>query len=541
MYAVSNEYKTHINNSYSRSTKSKLVIDGVEYLDDVIMTCPKISYSNSAFIGGFPSKICTFDIKNVDGTLDLHNKWIEVYRGLYFNGNVEWVPMGIFKAINGDDIITNKSNKTITFKGYDKRQLLDTPYVTNLDWSTSHTGLEIIQEICSNCGLELENTTFGFSDYVFTSPPNFSSDATNTDAASRLAEIGGEIALITRKGKVQIKGPTLTNETIPIKKREKLTKENMFGPVNTVVLGKEGIDDDIVYPETIEGDRIEKKILDNPYVDLIREDIIEEVANHIIGMSITPFSITNFIDDFIYDLNDVMSAIDDEGNTFNATILEYETISRLKSNVSAPAQTEALTEYSLAGSSKQSLNKVKLQVNHNTQEITALATKVETIETDSEDEFNSIREEIVISTTQIQQTTEEIVSSALKEYVKNTDYETFKETIQTTILQTNEDITFSFNTLTSVINSMDTDVQEQFHEISKYIRFDGGISLGEIGNDVTLRIENDVIYFSVAGVSVMAITPNGIEIDSAKFRYKVEVGSFAFINEDDGSFSLVKV
>lgn len=247
MYSISNDYKTYINSSLSRTPKSKVVIDGVEYLDNVLMSTPSISHSNDTFIGGFPSKTCEFKIKDESGTLTLNNKWIEVYRGLSFNNTIEWVQMGIFKALTDEDITTNISEKTISFKGYDKRQLLDVVYFSTLDWNVAHTGLEIVQEACSRCGLELESETFNFASYSFPQRPNFPSDATYTEVISRIAEIGGEIALITRDGKVHIKGSTPIDVTISKTKRRSLTKEKQFGAITTLVLGNEGYDDDVVY------------------------------------------------------------------------------------------------------------------------------------------------------------------------------------------------------------------------------------------------------------------------------------------------------
>lgn len=525
MYAISNEYKTYINNSLSRSPKSKVVIEGVEYLDNVLMSTPKISHNNDTFIGGFPSKTCTFEIKDVDGTLNLNNKWIEVYRGLIINDAIEWIPMGLFKNINDEDITTNKSTKTISFKGYDKRQLLDVRYSSILDWNTSHTGLEIVLEACSNAGLELESTSFNFANYVFAQKPNFPSDATNTEVISRMAEIGGGIALITRNGKVQIKAPTLTDVTITKGKRKTLTKENEFGKVTTLVLGNEGYDDDIIYKaknlfnkdsevvysnattittienglrataniagsylssgilvpidkvlnktvtlsanitpsasndgiailywlnsnyepsnniipinstansytyqidvipdgaeylgvllyanytsenakvgdyvdytniqleigetpsiyeEFISYDEIEWKLENNPYVELIRETIITDVAPFILGRSIIPFEINEVVDDFYLDLNDVITIANNDGTTFTSTILSYDTSNRLKSNIKAPAQNTTLSNYEIAGGLNPRINAVRLEVNHATNQIKGLVTTTEDLTT----------------------------------------------------------------------------------------------------------------------------------------------------------------
>ena len=370
MYEISSKYKTYIDNSISRTPKSKVVIDGVEYLDNVLMSTPKILHSNETFIGGFPSKTCTFEILDTNGTLVLNNKWITVYRGLLINGIVEWVLMGTFKAISDEDITTNKTKKTISFKGYDKRQLLDTAYTSTLDWTISHTGLEIIQEVCTNCGLILQNTNFNFASHVFEQRPNFPSDITNTEVVSRMAEIGGEIALITREGKVHIKGPNTTDVLITKTKRNTLTEEMTFGPITMLVLGNKGYDDDIIYGT--EG--TEWRIEDNPYVELIREAIAEKVASFIMGKTIIPFELNNVVDDYYLDLNDVITIENTDGTTFRSTILSYENLTRIKSTIKAPAQKTTLSNYELAGGVKEKINQVKLEVDHVNNQIKSLVT-----------------------------------------------------------------------------------------------------------------------------------------------------------------------
>ena len=64
----------------------------------------------------------------------------------------------------------------------------------------------------------------------------------------------------------------------------------------------------------------ELRIEDNPFVDLYRRDMIEEVAKHVIGKSYTPFQLDGFADGFIYELNDVVSVVDKNGEKFEAVI-----------------------------------------------------------------------------------------------------------------------------------------------------------------------------------------------------------------------------
>lgn len=644
MYAISDNYKQYINNSLSRTPKSKVVIDGVEYLDNVLMSTPKISHTNDTFIGGFPSKTCQFQIKDTSGTLTLNNKWITVYRGLLINGTTEWVPMGIFKNLNDEDITTNKTTKTITFKGYDKRQLLDNVYSTNLDWNNTHTGLEIVLEVCSNCGVELESQNFNFASYEFTQKPNFPSNITNTEVISRIAEIGGEIALITRKGKVHIKGQTSANVNIGKSKRKSITQENTFGPITTIVLGNEGYDDDIVYsiarnkfdktsesvytngttlsvsgttirattqiagtylssailvpiilnktltlsstitpsasnngaailywldsnyeptsniipinstsnsytyliesiPEGAEhlavllysnytsesidvGDYVdydkiqleigdtatdyveytdnntEWKITDNPFVELIRQSIIQTVAQFIIGKSIIPFSIENCIDDFYLDLNDTITITNNDGTTFNSTILSYDTNSRINSTIKTPTQEKTLSNYSIAGGIKETVNQVKLEVNHNTNQIRGLI---------------STTDDLTQKTSEVIQTSEAFTTDFYNEVIK-------------------EQIDELTGQITKEVETRQAGMRVSTDEDNNVV-----IELGSSTSPFTLELKNDGLYIYQNGELLQYFANSYSNTPNIEVTNTLKLGNFAFKPRENGNVSLVKV
>lgn len=365
MYAISNDYKSLIENSLSLSPKSKIVVDNTEYDGSILKTYPKITHKNSTMIGGFPAKTCSFEIYDINNNLDFEGKEITIYRGLDVDGATEWIPQGIFIP-TADKITTNISTKTIAFNGIqDKSQLFDLTYESNLNWSdgATHTGLEIVQEICTKLGVTLETTTFNWYNYSF-KQPNFSSNTTYREVINRIAQIGGSIAYISRTGGLIIKSQTSTGHSIARKRYSKLSKEKQFGLINVVVLGKDGINDDIVYPSTLPSNVVEFKILDNPFVDLYREEMIETVASYIIGQSIIPFTLNDFVDGFYLDLNDTIQVTDKNNNVFNATILNYESTSRIKSNIGADTQNNNITNYNLAGSNKDIFLNVKADVDH---------------------------------------------------------------------------------------------------------------------------------------------------------------------------------
>lgn len=402
MIQISNELKNKLNTSTSIKVKNKIVVGTTEYDSSIIKTYPKISHKNSSVFGGFPSKTCSFEIYNHNSNIDFENKEIKLYKGIEVSGSIEWILQGIFIP-RAKDIETNITSKTISFnKVQDKTQLFDVPYKSDLSWdnNVTHTGLEIIQEICTKLSIDLSSNTFNLSSYSF-KQPNFAENITCREIISRFAEIAGSIAFINREGKLEIKAPTNTSSTIERSRYIKLTKENEIY-FNTLVLGKDGINDDIVYPETIATDRVEYKILDNPFVDLYREDMIEDISANIIGKSYVPFTLNNFVDGFCFDLNDVISVKDRNGNTLDLTIFNYETANRISTNVSAETMGTMTTNYNLAGSSKNELKEVKLNVDHNNKSIIALSKRT----TDNE-----------TSISQLEITTEEI-SSTVSETTK---------------------------------------------------------------------------------------------------------------------------
>ena len=378
MYSVSNNYKNYIKINLSLSPKCKIVVDSITYDGSIIKAAPKITHKCDRSFGEFPTKKVNFEIYNLNNNLDFENKEIVVYKGLYIDNQIEWVPQGIFKP-NSSNITTNISTRTITIQdAQDRTQLFDVPYVSTLSWNSNqtHSGQEIVDDICTQIGIELANSTFNWSSYQF-KQPNFKEGITCREIIRRLAEIGNSIAFINREGKLEIKSRTATNEIIERKRYVNLSKENIVGPYNTLVLGKDGYNDDIIYPETMDTDRVEVKILDNPFVDLYRGEMIETIASYFIGSSYIPFELTDFVDGFYYDLNDEIEIVDKKGNKFKSVILNYESTSRIKSKVGANTESKSLTDYNLAGSTRSAIEDVKLDVNHIKSEINLVATKNE--------------------------------------------------------------------------------------------------------------------------------------------------------------------
>lgn len=374
MYAASTSYKNYIASSRVRVPKSKIVVGNATYTgQQYLKTYPKISHSNSKMIGGFPAKSCEFEIYNLDGSIDLNGKEVSVYRGLEINGSVTWIPLGLFTA-KDEDITNNKTARSISFKGTDRAVLFDCAYGGSLTYPTTLGAF--VKEICQRHGVALETATFPMSTFKLTEAPNMDASVTDRELISRAAELGGCIAQISRTGGLRISKPVSTGIQIGKARYKAVSKEPKFGVINSLVFGHDGYDDDITYPSIAPENLCQWRIDDNPFIDKTRESSIKTVAAQIFGMSIMPFQITDCIDDYIFDLNDTISVQDKDGTYFTATVLQIETTARIKSKLSAEAQTVRKTDHELAGSVMQTLKKVRLQVDHQNLSIQTLVQDV---------------------------------------------------------------------------------------------------------------------------------------------------------------------
>lgn len=157
-------------------------------------------------------------------------------------------------------------------------------------------------------------------------------------------------------------------------------------------------------------------------------------------------------------------------------------------------------------------------------------------------DVSSIVDTAITNNTSILQSAEEIIMSALRDYVTTNDFETFQNTVSTQFTQTAEDFTFNFNNLVSQITTVEGETQQQFQEINKYIRFeDGNIILGESGNEITLKIENDRIAFIQNNTEVAYFSNNKLTVTDGDFLNSLKIGNFAWKPRANGNLSLVYV
>lgn len=153
-----------------------------------------------------------------------------------------------------------------------------------------------------------------------------------------------------------------------------------------------------------------------------------------------------------------------------------------------------------------------------------------------------IANETVENSSAFEQNSKAIMSQVAELYTKVTDFETYKSDISTQFTQTNQDFTYQFNTLIETINNLDSNSSSQFNNIIRYIRFvDGNIILGEVNNDLMLKISNDKISFLQNGIEVAYMTDNKLYITDGELLNSLQLGKFSFYPRTSGNLSFKKV
>lgn len=139
----------------------------------------------------------------------------------------------------------------------------------------------------------------------------------------------------------------------------------------------------------------------------------------------------------------------------------------------------------------------------------------------------------------IQQTSEALMLEVSEQYATSGELES---AVATRMTQLADSFTFLFTQLEAKVDTNDADARTQFTEIENYIRFeDGNIILGERGNEITLRIENDRISFLDDGAEVAYFSNKHLTVLDGSFLHSLQVGTFKFLPRGNGNLSLVKV
>lgn len=195
---------------------------------------------------------------------------------------------------------------------------------------------------------------------------------------------------------------------------------------------------------------------------------------------------------------------------------------KTKITMGATIMTASDISHGNQNSTQEQLDKQQMQLNKQESSITELTKSVTT----------QITEAI--------QTSKSIIFSALENYVETSNFAEYKQTVSAQLAILADEISINLTKTTDQIEAVDGDLQSKYESITKYFRFtDDGLLIGESGNEVLLRLDNDIVQFLRANVPELYMDSEGVHAESL-YANTVRIGNYALQAEDDGRLTLRK-
>ena len=136
--------------------------------------------------------------------------------------------------------------------------------------------------------------------------------------------------------------------------------------------------------------------------------------------------------------------------------------------------------------------------------------------------------------TDLQQNVNSIVLSALENYVETGDFNSYKEEVSTKLSVLTDQLSIDITKVTERIDNVNGDLQAKYDSITKAFRFTSdGLIIGESGNEILLRLDNDVLQFVRNNTPELQITAEGVEAMRIKISILV-IGNVIWAADENG-------
>ena len=249
------------------------MIDGVLNRDVLSFEIEKSCIDEKKVIGSFQKNSATIELLNPDNKYsNLKGTYINTYKGTFYVDDIEPVQEKI----------------KIKLSCYDLTQKFENPYDSS-KFTFPLTLKAWRNAICTEVGVEYDNTDFPNSDYELSEEPYIKKDATYKDIIKLIAQASSCWAIIGYDDKLYF--DWFNNTLIEVQDWFDLTTEDEpTDPVNIVVLGRGDVEDNVIYPETEPSNPKEIRIDSNDILDLNRKEMIVPIYNQVKDFKYTVFS-----------------------------------------------------------------------------------------------------------------------------------------------------------------------------------------------------------------------------------------------------------
>ena len=181
---------------------------------------------------------------------------------------------------------------------------------------------------------------------------------------------------------------------------------------------------------------------------------------------------------------------------------------------------------------------------------TSFKNRVASIEADytTHGEIKEMVQEQMTQNTSILQSAQQIIMTALEDYVRTQDFVALQNMIQTSFSIMAGTIEANFTETASRISTLNGETSQQFESVRSFIRLiSSGIVIGRSTSAIKLKLENDVLYFfsgsedSVTTDSAMAYFSSGkLYVNDVQVLSSLRIGGYAWVPES-GNLNFKKI
>jgi hypothetical protein len=355
MYEASELFKSAISQK-NRELRIRSTIDGAVYSDTDIQDCSieeSILTGEDFKFGSATASRLELTLLNMDDSLtakSFEDKEVHIEIGVMldkFHQPFEYVSMGHFIVEEA-----SKDNNLIKLTGYDKMIYFEKPYVSNLTYPA--TLLQILQEICTQAGVQLENTSFLNSDYSVNEMPNLE-NATLRLAVEHISELACSFACINRADKLELKALRNTNISINADNYYSMKlSEYEYGPIKVISINPENI------------------FALNP-----TQHLKDNMLNAVKGFTFKPFT-TSWQGNPLTSPGDIISVSDKNGVIYKSFIAnqKFSFSTGLKCDISTNAKTNMQSEYKSEGPITNKVAKLSSKIEKTDESITLAVERI---------------------------------------------------------------------------------------------------------------------------------------------------------------------
>lgn len=152
------------------------------------------------------------------------------------------------------------------------------------------------------------------------------------------------------------------------------------------------------------------------------------------------------------------------------------------------------------------------------------------------DSSDEVRQEMVEQNAAVVTSCNEVIISALESYVKTSNYDEFRETVEAALQVMAEQISLNFTTTTERINGIDTELHDKFNTITKYFTFEvDGLTIGQTDSPYKTVIDNDRYTMYVHNVEVLWIDLETREVHTPELTITDRLRMLGYLIEKDSS------